>query len=263
MTSGRSSQRRGKSRMPLGQEPASRRRASPRVLLVAAAVIAIAVVGVALAFVLSGGSSSSVPARGSLSGALPASSEVDQLLSGIPQHGNVLGSPSAPVKLVEYVDPQCPYCREFETQVMPTLIDRYVRPGKVQVEARLLDFVGPDSKRGRDAIIAAGNQNKLFNMMQVLYSNQGTENTGWLSDSMVTNAAASVPGLDVPKLLSERNASATETLGRTYDSQAQTQGVTGTPTIYVGDRGKALAKVALTSPSDEKTVTDALDSALR
>ena len=72
-----------------------------------------------------------------------------RLFEGIPQHGNVLGYASAPVTMVEYVDLQCPYCRAFETEVMPTMIRRYVRTGKLKVEARPLAFIGPDSERGR------------------------------------------------------------------------------------------------------------------
>ncbi|TMC25596.1 MAG: hypothetical protein E6J32_13330 [Chloroflexi bacterium] len=54
--------------------------------------------------------------------------------STVPQPvGAVLG---APLTLVEYVDLQCPYCQQFETQAMPTLIARFVRTGTVKIEAR-------------------------------------------------------------------------------------------------------------------------------
>jgi protein-disulfide isomerase len=79
--------------------------------------------------------------------------------------------------MVEYVDLQCPYCQQFETAAMPPLISRYVRTGKVKVEARTLAFIGPDSQRGRDAALAAADQNKLFNFIQLLYLNQGAPRT--------------------------------------------------------------------------------------
>src|SRR5262249_36108605 len=153
---------------------------------------------------LTGGSSStttSTPTRGSLVNALPGAAAVHAQLQGIPQKGNVLGSAKAPVTLAEYVDLQCPYCREFETAVMPTVIQRYVRPGTLRVELRPLTIIGPDSVRGRNAAIAAGDQDRLFDFTQLTYANQGTENTGWLDDDFVKAAAASIPGLDVPRVL--------------------------------------------------------------
>ena len=71
-------------------------------------------------------------------------------------------------------------------------------PGKVKIEARPIAFIGPDSERGRAAALAAAAQNRMFNFMEILYFNQGPENTGWLDDAMVKAAAASIPGLDVP-----------------------------------------------------------------
>src|SRR5439155_4176238 len=110
-----------------------------------------------------------------------------------PQHGNVLGQASAPATMIEYVDLQCPFCRQFETQEAPTLISRYARSGKLRIVLRPVAFIGPDSVRGRAAAIAAGDQNHLFDFAQILYDNQGTENTVWLDEGMVDQAAASIP----------------------------------------------------------------------
>ena len=55
--------------------------------------------------------------------------------------------PDAPVTLVEFADLQCPFCAEYERSVLPALLDRYVRTGKVRLELRLLRFLGPDSDR--------------------------------------------------------------------------------------------------------------------
>ncbi len=219
MTSGKHAKRRRAAQAPPRQQARgpARREASPRVLFAAAVVVALLAVGAVLAVKLTGGSDAKPPPPGV---ALPGSGDVERLFKGIPQSGNVLGSPAAPVTLVEYVDLQCPYCQQFETQVMPTVIERYVRSGKLKVDARVLAFIGPDSLRGQSAAIAAGQQDKEFNFTQLLYANQAGENSGWLSDDMVRAAAASIPGLDVNQLLAASDSDAVHAQAQTYVKQA-------------------------------------------
>ncbi|HTQ45744.1 MAG TPA: thioredoxin domain-containing protein, partial [Polyangiaceae bacterium] len=140
------------------------RQASPKVLGGVAGVLVLVVVAVVLAVVLTNRSGSStpknVPAVGSIETGLPGSADVQALYKGIPQKGLVLGSAFAPVTMVEYIDLQCPICQEFETTVMPNIIPKYVRTGKVKVEVRPWAFIGPDSARGQAAMLAAAQQNK-------------------------------------------------------------------------------------------------------
>ena len=184
-------------------------------------------------------------------------------MKGIPQSGNVLGKPAAPVTIHEYVDPQCPFCEQFETQAMPTLIERYVRTGKAKVELRPIAFIGPDSERGRAALIAGAEQNKMFNVAQLLFLNQGAENSGWLDNDLVESVAASIPGLDVPRLLEDRNGPAVAGKATAFDTEASTDGVTSTPTIFVGKSGQTPKLVTLVSATDAEPVARAIDAALR
>jgi len=169
----------------------------------------------------------------------------------------------APLTLVEYVDLQCPYCQQFETQAMPTLIARFVRTGTVKIEARPIAFIGPDSQQGRGAAIAAGQQGKLFNFMQILYLNHGTENSGWLTNGVIVSAAGSIPGLDVPRLLADRSSAAVKAQAAANDRQATADNVQATPTILVGKSGGTLRPVTLTSPTDEQSVAAAINRAAR
>jgi protein-disulfide isomerase len=234
------------------------------VLIAAASVLAIVLVAVGLGFALTRGSSNAnEPARGSLANALPGGAEVQRLLRGVPQHDTVLGAPSAPVTMVEYIDLQCPFCRDFEAQALPTLISRYVRKGTLKVEARIIAFIGPDSQRGRAAAIAAGSQNKLFNFVQLLYLNQGDENSGWLDDELVEAAAASIPGLNVPQLLDQRASAAVSDEANSLDAEATADDIEETPTILVGKSGETPRRVTLASPSDERSVAAAIAATLR
>jgi protein-disulfide isomerase len=231
---------------PPVQRKGAKRRASPKVLVgvaVAALIVAGAAVGIALG--LSGTDSTpTVPTRGSLTNALPGAAEAHRLFAGIPQHGNTLGSPSAPVTMVEYIDLQCPHCRDFETLFMPTIVRRFVRTGKLKVVARPVAVIGPDSILGRNAAIAAGEQNKLFNFTQVTYDNQGVENTGWLTDAFVQQAGASVPGMNVPQLTSAARSSQVAARAKVFAAQASADDIPGTPAVFVGRSNGRLRYVA-------------------
>jgi protein-disulfide isomerase len=266
MTSGKATKRKRQAKVPPPpvKTPGQRRQASPKVLIGAGVVVALIVAAIVLGFVLTGGnsSSSSTPARGSLTDALPGAAETQRLFDGIPQHGTVLGSLNAPVTVVQYVDLQCPFCQQFETQAMPKLLARYVRSGKVKIEARPIAFIGPDSERGRAGALAAADQNRMFNYMQLLYLNQGTENTGWLDDRMATAAASSIPGLDVHAWSDARASSAVEAKASQLDSQGDADNVSETPTVLVGKSGGPLRK-AQVSLSNIDSLSAAIQNAQR
>jgi len=233
-------------------------------MLIGAGVAAVAIaVAVVLGVVLGGGSShpANVASVGSLVNALPGAADVQALFKGIPQHGTTLGSASAPVTLVEFIDLQCPFCQEFETQTLPDIVAKYVRADKLDIVMHPWAFIGPDSVRGQAAVLAAAEQNKAFNLAEVLYDNQGTENTGWLNQSIVESAAASVPGLKVHELLNAMSSSAVRAGAQQVAQLVKTYGVTETPTIFVGKAGTRGTFVNMKSPTDEKTLTRAIEAA--
>jgi protein-disulfide isomerase len=167
-------------------------------------------------------------------------------LSGIPQHGGVLGSPSAKVALIEYADAQCPACRLYTESIFPTVVDEYVRPGQINTEFRGFPFIGADSVTGYRFALAAGEQGKLWNLAEALYRNQGAENSGWLTEDLVRRLASDIPGLDVDRLLSdaERPAIVEEASGAA--AKASAAGIQGTPTflVRIGESTPYLIQVA-------------------
>jgi protein-disulfide isomerase len=235
------------------------RKASPAVLIGALIAIVAIVAVAAVVLVSRGGSGSSGTVTGTK---LPDAGAIARQFAGIPQSGDALGKASAPATLVEYIDLQCPVCRQFETEVMPTIIDRYVRTGKLKLVARPIAFIGPDSERGRRGMIAASQQNKGFNFAQILYFNQGAENSGWLDDQMVADAAASIPGVDAAKLQADLNSQAVDSATQRYDAQAQADAVSGTPTLLVGPTGGKLTNLGAGSPTVAQ-LSAQIDKALR
>jgi len=244
---------------PKPRGAAGPRRASPKVLIIAGVVAVAVVVAIVLAVVLTGGSSS--PSSSTSAPQLPDAPDVQQQFAGIPQNGTVLGKPTAPVTVIQYVDMQCPFCRQFETEAMPTILTKYVRSGKAKIESRPIAFIGPDSSTGRTAALAAAKQNKMFNFMQLLYDNQGTENTGWLDDNIINSAAASIPGLNKEQFQSDRGASSVSDLEKKIDGQATDANVNSTPTLYVVAKGGTPKLVTLSSPGDPSALEAAINAA--
>ena len=229
--------------------PRSSARPSRRTVVIAFGIaIAAAVVLVAAAVLLRNGDSTP---------ATTATPVVD--LQGIPQSGSVLGSPSAKVTLIEYADPQCPACRLYSESIFPTVANEYVRTGKVATEFRGFPFIGEDSVTGYRYLLAAGEQNKLWNLLEELYRNQGAENGGWLTEGLVRQLGAAIPGLDVDRLITDSNRPDIVAEASGAAAQASAAGIRGTPTLLVkiGDSTPYLIRVA--SADDMRA---ALDDAL-
>jgi protein-disulfide isomerase len=241
---------------------AALRRRRLRTLL---AVLGAAAVLVVVAIVVSGGGSSdnakSRPAAAQkATGAIPGQKESAQMLAGIPQSNIYLGNPAAPVRVVEFADLQCPFCREYSLQVLPRLVQDYVRSGKVRMEFRTLSFLGKDSVTAARAAAAAAQQDKLWNFADVLYFNQGAENSGYVTPSFLQRIGKA-SGVDPVK--SDALAASRASLKplNAANSLADQLGVQSTPTILVGKRGGKLTAVQA-DPTDVSAFKAAIDGAL-
>ena len=110
--------------------------------------------------------------------------------------GNTMGDPNAPVKIIEYADFQCPYCRRHWQETEPQIIDAYVKTGKVYYEYRSVGaFLGPESGAAAEAAYCAGDQGKFWEYHGTLFSHWTGENVGDFTDEKLRQYAASL-GLD-------------------------------------------------------------------
>jgi protein-disulfide isomerase len=228
-----------------------------RRFLVLAAVVGAVVVAAVVAGVLIAGRGDDAPQEGvDLAGA----AETRALLRGIPQRGVTLGAADAPVTLVEYADLQCPFCAQWATEALPDVVREYVRPGKVRIEFRGLAFIGPDSEKALRAALAAAPQEKLWHVVELLYQEQGPENSGWVTDELL-DAVGTSAGLDVPTWRSAFDSAAVTAEIRRANTQAGQAGVNSTPSFEVGPTGGTLELVQVES-LDAAGIRPALDAAL-
>jgi protein-disulfide isomerase len=146
-------------------------------------------------------------------------------LDGIAQRGITLGSPAAPVTVVEFADLQCPFCASFDRDDLPGIVDRYVRTGKVRIELRLLAFLGDDSVKGARAAASAAARDRLWQFTDHFFQLQGAENSGFVTDDFLRRIDPAT--VDADAAAGDRAIAAAETAAQRY-------GVQSTPTFLVG-----------------------------
>lgn len=181
-----------------------------------------------------------------------AKRDVTKILRGIPQQGMSLGDPNAPLVLVEFADLQCPYCKEFAATSWPNIVQRYVKTGKLRMELRLMDFLGPDSGRASKAMMAAAEQNRLWDASMRFYDAQGQENSGYVTDKFLRTILGGIHGLDVARAMRDRNSpQIRDDLAAVHSLQSR-YGVKSTPTVMIGTDVNDLTMVSEGVPSEDQ-----------
>jgi len=126
--------------------------------------------------------------------------EVVSLLAGIPQSGNTLGNPRAPVTLQYFGDLECPFCRKFTLTVLPSIIRHWVRGGSLKIQYRSEQSATTQPavfKFQQLAALAAGQQNKMWDFIELFYHEQGKEDSGYVTENYLQGLAQQVPGLNL------------------------------------------------------------------
>jgi protein-disulfide isomerase len=178
---------------------------------------------------------------------LPPMVAVSDPYPGIPQSTKLLGDPNAAIRLVEYGDFQCPVCQQFDQQVVPDLVQRYVASGLIAFEFR--DYLVIDGnlerQRGDDydreslraaaGAMCAGDQGQYWAFHASLYRNHTGEGVGDFSEARIDQLAATM-GLDTAAFDQCMASGNYQDAVEQQSAAAQVSGVTGTPTFMIGDQ---------------------------
>ena len=114
----------------------------------------------------------------------------NNLFKGIPQNGLILGNPKAPVTMEMFIDVQCPICQDYEVNHLPSVVNKYIRPGRCSCACSPGPSSATQSFTGRLGMIAAADQNKGFEYAKVLYDNQGELGEHRLADRQGDGASS-------------------------------------------------------------------------
>jgi len=149
----------------------------------------------------------------------------------------IKGDPKAPVTIVEFSDYQCPFCRRFHEQTLPSLDTEYISKGKVRYAFR--DYPLEFHQNALPAALAAncaGEQGKYWEINDFLFKNPDK-----LEVPNILSSARSL-GLNKEELEKCINEKRYQSEINRDMEDARKYGVRGTPSFFIGktEEGKEI-----------------------
>ena len=177
---------------------------------------------------------------------------VTRLLAGVPQHGKILGQPSAPVTMEVFLDLKDPDSRSWILNNLPAIVKAYVRPGTLRLEYHAYKtntFSPQEFVDEQTAALAAGAQDKLWNYLDTFYqqprrARERSEFESYATNAFLENVARQVPGLDIPLWQADRHTGRREEQTTAEDQTARKLGLHVTPSFRIGSTGHPLHNYA-------------------
>lgn len=231
---------------------------SPWPIIIIVAVVAVVAAGGLIVLSQRSGDSGSSGANAAdvEAGKLKDTKQVVDFFAGVPQNGNTLGDPAAPVTITEFADLRCPVCKTFALETENQMIGTFVKPGKAKYVFRIWPILGPDSVSATQCAIAAQQQNKLFEYQDLWYHNQGDEAVDYATPAFCDGIAKAL-GLNMEQFQQDRQDEALWT-PEVQDVQviAAQENFGGTPSFIIeGPNGK---QVLTGSLPDIAAITEAI-----
>lgn len=135
------------------------------------------------------------------------------------------GDENAPVKIVEFINVRCPFCRQWWEEFAPVL-DTYVEEGKVERIVKLFDKEKPSLKKGNVIHRYLDYNNTDKTKEDISYFLEHQDEWGNLEEPEVAEYAVSKRQLQVQENLPEAN---------TVIEEAEKANVTLVPSVFIDE----------------------------
>lgn len=169
----------------------------------------------------------------------------------------ILGSKTAPYTISEFGDFQCPSCGYWFKTQEASIVQNLVDSGKAKLVWRDFIIYDSDSRLAASAAYAAGEQGKFWEFHDLLYSNQGQANSGWVTQQLMISFAQRL-GLNVTQFTQSMNSGKYNSLIDSNFQSGQQVGLQGTPTFFVvAPTGQY---VTISGPQPESVFEQAISS---
>lgn len=169
------------------------------------------------------------------------------------------GNPDAKVKVVEFGDYKCPYCKTFTEQIYPQIKKDFIDTGKISFTFGNYAFIGPDSVTAAEAGLSIYKQNPaaFWKYHDLVYQNQGDERAQWATATFLVDLVRkNIPEVDANKLEQDLKKKKYQADVTKSNVKAQQIGVQGTPAVFING-------VSVENPLDYSAVKAAIEEALK
>jgi protein-disulfide isomerase len=164
---------------------------------------------------------------------------VDPNLPAVTSQGYVMGSPTAPVELIEFGDFECPACGQFAEFTEGDIRSEYVNTGKIRF--RFIDLplnIHQNTLNASNAAACGDEQGKFWEMHDLLFSTQYQWNSQTTNDpdKHFRELARRITGLDAAKFDECLSSRRMMPKVQSHLKIATDRGVGSTPTFLLGNR---------------------------
>lgn len=151
-----------------------------------------------------------------------------------------IGQADAPIEVAYWSDYQCPFCKQFDTTILPQIIQNYVDTGKIRIVFKDFQFIGADSDA--DALYARAvwhlYPEKFNEWHAAMYAGQAPENSLSAAENVahvrgITNA---IPGMSFDDVTTDVAANKATYSARIAADRAEGSalGINATPSFVIG-----------------------------
>lgn len=148
----------------------------------------------------------------------------------------VLGDMDAPVTIIEFSDYQCPFCRSFWDETLPSIIGEYVSVGKVRFVYRDFPLSShPLALPFAEAAECSRDQDKYWEMHDMIFEQQGKLAAGTVNSIEIADLSAWAEDLEMNVGEFERcmeEDKYLEEIRKDFDDGVAA-GVSGTPSFFI------------------------------
>ncbi len=152
-------------------------------------------------------------------------------------NGRVAGRADAPVKIIEFADFQCPFCKRWSDNVEKKLVEEFVNKGVASIQYVSFAFIGEESKLAAGAAECAADQGAFWEYHDLLFLRQGKENAGVFTAANLKKYGAelksNVPKFDTDKFNKCVDSGEKRAAVEAQTKQARDAGVQSTPSFIV------------------------------